>query len=184
MKKYIALFSIIFILGIGCLPAHAAERVLINNELNGERRFPGYQLLNDDGSTTVLGTTDIGDASGDLPGRWALIMQATYPEGETSGDVVGFFAVGDNELDAVYGFIAGDMDPAAGTFSFVATVAGGIGIYEGFTGFGTILGDLVDAGQFVEGRLNFVLNKTATTKFRTKSVNRARGNPALLLLDK
>jgi hypothetical protein len=184
MKKNIALLSIIFFLGIWCLPAHAAERVVINNELNGELRFPGYQILNDDGSTTLLGTTDIGDAIGDLPGRWAIIMQATYPEGETSGDVVGFFAVGDNGQDAVYGFIAGIMDPSAGTFSFVATVAGGIGIYEGFTGFGTLLGDLVDAGQLIEGRLDFVLNKTATTKFRTEPINRAHGNPALLLLDK
>lgn len=126
---------------------------------------------------------DIGDAIGDLPRRWALIMQATYPEGETSGDVVGFFAVVDNEQEAVYGFIAGVMDPTAETFSFVATVAGGIGTHEGYTGFGTFLGDLVDAGQFVEGRLNFVLNKTAITKFRKDPINRTHGNHALLILD-
>ena len=76
------------------------------------------------------------------------------------------------------------MDPTAGTFSFVATVAGGIGTYEGFTGFGTFLGDLVDARQFVEERLNFVLNKTAITTFRKDLINRTHGNYALPILDK
>ncbi len=180
--KSIAVLCIIFILGLWCLPANAAAFVLINDAISGEQRVPGYPLPNDDGSTVLLGTTNIGDAVGDLPGRWAVIMHTTYLEGETSGDVVGFFAVGENGQDAVYGIIAGITDPTDGTFSFMATVVDGIGIYEGHTGFGTFFGDLIDEGQFIEGSLSLVLKKTETAIFRKERSNRGRVNPALVLL--
>jgi hypothetical protein len=181
--KCLIFFIVCVFLGTIC-PVAKADTIIIQDELSGIKFFSGFQFLNPDGSTDILGLTYIGDViDGNLPGRWAAIMRAQYPHDVDEGDVLGFFAVGDLEQAAVYGRVTGKIDPIAGTFSFGLAIVGGIGLLEGFTGVGLFTGTLTNAGEDIDGSLSLVLNNEETGRPRRKLHKGDRENPALLLLE-
>jgi hypothetical protein len=182
--KSLIFFMACIVLGTIC-PVAKADTVIIQDVLSGVKIFSGFQFSNPDGSTTYLGLTYIGDViDGDLPGRWAAVMRAIYPQDVDEGDVLGFFAVGDLEQAAVYGRVTGKIDPIAGTFSFGVAVVGGIGLYEGFTGVGLFTGTLANGDEDIDGDLFLVLNDQETGRPRQKLPKGDRENPALLLLER
>jgi len=183
MIKHSAFFLAFVILMTICSAAKA-DTVIIQDELSGIMHFSGFAISNPDGSTTFWGLTYIGDViSGNLPDRWAVILRTLYPQNADEGDVLGFFAVGDLEKDAVYGRITGIINPAAGSFSFGIAIGGGIGSFEGFTGVGIFTGTLTNEGEDIDGTLFLVCNNEQTGRPRSKLNKEDNGNPALLLLD-
>ena len=156
-KKGLLALLLAFLLLGGLLPVAHAAPIIINDDLTGQQRFRGLPQRNDDGSTTYWGVIYRGVAEGDLPGRWLMILQVTYPAGATTGEVMGTLTVGDRRDSLVYGTLLGTMDPTAGGFNCAAVVVGGAGIYKGMTGAGVFRGALENGGQHLAGPLFLIL---------------------------
>lgn len=140
-------------LGVPFLTANAAS-IIIDDDLSGTLFFPGFPVENDDGSITYYGVAYTGMATGNLPGKWAMVLIVTADS--TTETVEGGWAVG-TRTDNVYGGVTGTIDPTAGSFNLTMLVLGGFGIYNGMTGAGSFQGALGNNGENIDGSLSLRL---------------------------